>query len=506
MSGSNRHLDSTNTGLNRRDFIKGTAVAAAFPGTGSESATLGNNAQQSQAGRRKPNIVVYISDQFRWDMVSAYGLNPMQLTPNLDAMARRGTLFRSHITNQPVCAPSRAGLFTGQYQNKHGVWRNGFGLAPDAVTLATELRKAGYSANYVGKWHLAPREPGKEANTDRGRVAPQERGGFLDFWEGSNELEWTSHPYQGEIYDGAGKAIPFSDVYRADFITQRAKQFLNSVHGPFLLVISQLEVHQQNDCNCFVAPKEYAGKYTNPFVPGDLKALPGDWQKQLPDYCGAVKSIDDSVGEIRKTLAERGLEDDTIFLFLSDHGCHFRTRNAEYKRSPHESSIHVPLVVQGPGFDRSLEIPELTSQIDITPTLLSAVGVPVPASMQGRSFMPLLDRKTQDWPNEVYVQISEVGTGRALRTPEWTYAVMAPGSGHASTAASDHYQEEYLYNLAADPHQLMNLAGRRDDRALVHGLSVPPQQAAAELRERLLAKMVEAGEPRAEIVEREFYP
>jgi arylsulfatase A-like enzyme len=191
MSGSNRHLDSINSGLNRRDFIKGSAVAAAFPATGSQAATLGENAQQSPAGRRKPNIVVYISDQFRWDMVSVYGLNPMQLTPNLDAMARRGTLFRSHITNQPVCAPSRAGLFTGQYQNKHGVWRNGFGLAPGAVTLATELRKAGYTANYVGKWHLAPREAGKEANTDRGRVTPQERGGFLDFWEGSNELEWT---------------------------------------------------------------------------------------------------------------------------------------------------------------------------------------------------------------------------------------------------------------------------------------------------------------------------
>src|SRR6185437_8787219 len=154
------------TGLSRRDFIKRSAVAAAFPEAGAEAATLHNSAQENSAGqrkqsagRRKPNIVLYISDQFRWDMVSAYGLNPMQLTPNLDAMAQQGTLFRSHITNQPVCAPSRAALFTGQYQNKHGVWRNGFGLAPDAVTLATELRKAGYTANYIGKWHLAALEP-----------------------------------------------------------------------------------------------------------------------------------------------------------------------------------------------------------------------------------------------------------------------------------------------------------------------------------------------------------
>jgi arylsulfatase A-like enzyme len=505
MSESNGRAHTGSLGLSRREFIKGSAVAAAFPVTGTGAEALGESGQEN-TGQRKPNIVLYISDQFRWDMVSAYGLNPMQLTPNLDAMGRRGTLFRSHITNQPVCAPSRAALFTGQYQNRHGVWRNGPGLAPDAATLATELRKAGYTANYIGKWHLAPREPGKEANTDRGRVAPAERGGFLDVWEGSNELEWTSHPYEGEIYDGAGKAIPYSGVYRADFITQRAKKFLDTVHEPFLLVISQLEVHQQNDCNCFVAPKEYAGKYTNPFVPEDLKNFPGDWQKQLPEYCGAVRSIDDSIGEIRKTLADRGLEDDTIFLFLSDHGCHFRTRNSEYKRSPHESSIHVPLVIQGPGFNRSLEIPELTSQIDITPTLLSAAGLAVPASMQGRSFLPLLDRKAKDWPNEVYVQMSEAGTGRALRTPEWTYAVMAPGSSRTPSAGSDHYQEEYLYNLRADPHQLLNLAGRRDAPGLVHGFSVPPQQAATELRERLLVRMVEAGEPKAEITEREFYP
>ena len=70
-------------------------------------------------------------------------------------MARRGTLFRSHIANQPVCAPSRANLFTGQYQNRNGVWKNGLGLAPGAVTLATTLRQAGYTANYIGKWHLA---------------------------------------------------------------------------------------------------------------------------------------------------------------------------------------------------------------------------------------------------------------------------------------------------------------------------------------------------------------
>ncbi|HLJ78496.1 MAG TPA: sulfatase/phosphatase domain-containing protein, partial [Acidobacteriaceae bacterium] len=176
----------------------------------------------------------------------------------------------------------------------------------------------------------------------------------------------------------------------------------------------------------------------------------------------------------------------------------------EYKRSPHESSIHVPLVIQGPGFDRSLTIPELTTQIDITPTLLSAAGVPVPSGMQGRSFIPLLDRKTSGWRNEAFIQISESQCGRALRTPEWTYAVAAPGGAAASAAASNHYREEYLYNLFADPHQRVNLAGRHDDPRLVHGFGTPPQQAAAELRERLQARMAEAGEGAAEVEQRQI--
>ena len=132
---------SSHSPVTRREFIKGSAVAAALPALGLEAE--GRIREAQAPGKKPPNIIIIIADQFRWDALGAYGLNSMGLTPNLDAMARRGTLFRSHIVNQPVCAPSRANLFTGQYQNRHGVWRNGLGLAPGAVTLATTLRQAG---------------------------------------------------------------------------------------------------------------------------------------------------------------------------------------------------------------------------------------------------------------------------------------------------------------------------------------------------------------------------
>ena len=273
------------------------------------------------------------------------------------------------------------------------------------------------------------------------------------------------------------------------------------------MIVSQLEPRFQNDCNCFVAPKGYADRYANPFAPRDLKFFPGDWQKQLPDYYGCCASIDESVGTILGTLRELGIVENTIVVFLSENGCHFRTHNNEYKRSPHESSIRIPLVIQGPGFNRSMSVPELTCQIDITPTLLQAAGLPIPASMQGRSFLPLLDREVKGWADEVHVQISESQTGRSLRTSQWIYAVVDSRPGQKAAAASDHYEEYQTYNLFDDPHQLLNLAGRRDDPKLVHylgGLSM--KDAATDLRERLLARMLEAGEPQAEIQERFLYP
>ena len=109
---------------------------------------------------KRPNVIIIHADQMRWDTVGANGLSPMGLTPQLDAMAKRGTIFTNAITNQPVCAPSRACLWTGQYPAKHGVWKNGIGIRRDATTLAAALRNEGYTANYIGKWHLAERTSG----------------------------------------------------------------------------------------------------------------------------------------------------------------------------------------------------------------------------------------------------------------------------------------------------------------------------------------------------------
>ncbi len=493
-------------GGTRRNFLITSALAAASPLLHKSRPAVAAMTDASDAPSRpvrQPNILMVISDQFRSDFICAASQNSMALTPNLDAMYRRGTVFQNAMTNQPLCSPSRACLFTGQYATQTGLWRLQLGLRPDAVTLGTLLGKAGYSTNYIGKWHLAP-NPGRKG---KGPVPPEYRYGFTGFWLAANVPEVSTKPYDSQFWDNAGNPVHYGeDVYRVDFLTDQAETFLRQKHDkPFFLVLSQLEPHQQNGSG-FVPPRGFAEKLRNPYVPPDLRPLPGDWPHTLNKYYGDCKAIDDSMGRIFKTLKEQNLDQNTIVMFLSDHGCHFRTRNTEYKRSPHDSSIHIPLMIQGPGFDNSRTIPQLVNIIDVAPTLLDAAGAPIPDFMMGHSLLPLVHDPAARaaWPEEVFVQISESETGRALRTPEWTYVALAPG---VNSAHSMRYQDYQLYNNRADPAQLFNMCGRVDPPGIVHYIGDRSmRQITAHLRQRLIQRMVEAGEPRPKIDAWNYYP
>jgi arylsulfatase A-like enzyme len=497
-TGEAPRMENKKAQTDRRTFIKSALSAAALANT---AATARANDRTSTEGssdnaRKKPNIVLYVADQVRWDFIGAYGLNPSVRTPNLDRLVQRGTAFTHAVTNQPLCSPSRACMITGRYATETGMWQLELELRRDLPTLATVLRSNGYTANFIGKWHLALIPPGDEKA--RGYVPPESRGGFLDFWEGANALELTSHPYAGTIWDGQGNAITFQDQYRVDFVTDRAVRFLRQPQEkPFLLFISQLEPHHQNDEKRFVAPRGYAERYENPYVPPDLLHLPGDWQKQLPDYYGSIERIDESVGRILQTLEEQNLLENTIFLFTSDHGCHFRTRNGEYKRSPHDSSIRIPFLMQGPGVERSLRLNQIIGNISLTPTLLELCGVAAPSSMKGRSLAPLIrsSEARAKWQNEALIQISQSMVARAIRTDEWTYCVANPALDGKKVPSSQTYSEYQMYNNFGDPAQLVNLAGR-----------FPYRKTADALRERLLELIAASGEERPEILPARLYP
>ena len=478
--------------VDRRKFLLSGVATGAALGLGDKMAA----AAPAPAKAAKPNIILYLSDQFRWDFLGAAGLNGSTRTPNLDTLAANGKNFTYTVTNQPVCAPARSVMLTGLYATETGVWHNGIGMNQTLPTLATELHKAGYSTNLIGKWHLAPNTEAEGGGV--GFVKPEWRGGFLDLWEAANALEHTTHPYEGTIYDGDGKDITYKDQYRVDFITDRAERFLRQKHDkPFLLFISQLEPHQQNDWdNRIVGPKGSAERFQNSHVPPDLRNLPGNWQQELPDYYGACEAIDSSVGRVRKILEDENLADNTIFVFLSDHGCHFMTRNQEYKRSVHNASSRIPLLIHGPGFEGNQKIEQMVGIIDIAPTLLEAAGVAVPSTMNGTSILPLTrDEKARaSWPNEHLIQISESMTGRAIRTRDWTYCI-AEITGATSEPAAKVYQEYQMYDQRNDPYEQTNLAGRKEFR-----------KQADVLQAKLKKLIVASGEPEPEIRPAKLYP
>lgn len=424
----------------------------------------------------QPNVIVFFTDQQRWDTTGVHG-NPLGLTPNFDRLAAGGTHLFHAFTNQPVCGPARSLLQTGLYPTTTGCFRNKIPLPDGSKTLAHYFREAGYSTGYIGKWHLAKENP----------VPEEQRGGY-EYWLAANALEHESDSYDAVVFNNDNERVKLPG-YRVDALTDAAIRYIDRHQDdPFFLFLSFLEPHHQNHRDDYPSPDVYAEAYTGRWTPPDLTALGGTSAQQLGGYYGMVKRLDEALGRIIDAVKSLGLREDTIILFTTDHACHFKTRNSEYKRSCHESSIRIPLAITGPGFDSRGQIRELVSLIDLPPTLLDAAGIPVPESMQGRSILPLLRRETKDWPDDVYVQISEAQVGRAIRTSRWKYSVSSP-EPIGDVPYAERYAEEFLYDLQADPYELTNLIGFESHREVT-----------AVLRERLRRRMEEAGEAPAEIL------
>ena len=425
----------------------------------------------------QPNVIVFFTDQQRWDTSGLHG-NPLDLMPNFDRLARAGTHVHYSFTCQPVCGPARSVFQTGLYATTTGCFTNARPLPTDVKALAHYFNEAGYETGYIGKWHLGTQDP----------VPEEERAGYR-YWLAANVLEFTSDSYRCDLYDGDNNEV-FLPGYRVDALTDASIRFVHERRDkPFFLFLSFLEPHHQNHLDDYPAPEGYRERYQGRWIPPDLSGLGGSTHQHIAGYFGMVKRLDEALGRLMDALISMQLDQKTVVLFTADHGCHFKTRNNEYKRSCHDASIRVPTMLHGPGFMGGGQLQQLVSLVDLPPTLLEAAGIPVPAEMQGRSIVPLANGDTAGWPDEVFVQISEAQVGRAVRTHRWKYGVDAPDKHAGRNAGSDTYTEEYLYDLQADPYELTNLIGVESHR-----------QAADVLKERLLRRMVEAGEAAPEIV------
>jgi len=399
----------------------------------------------------KKNIIFYFSDQQRWDTVNE------TVTPNLMKLAEEGTLFENNFTCQPVCGPARACLQSGMYATQVGCYWNGIALPRDITPLARYFNNAGYQTAYIGKWHLASdRYPGIGLHCEKTAI-PKDRQGEYQYWRAADCLEFTSHGYDGYVFDGDGNQIDFKG-YRADCINDFALEYLDNraKDKPFFMFISQLEPHHQNDHHTIEGYKETVDKFKNYPIPDDLTFLKGNYKEEYPDYISAINRLDYNVGRLVEKLKELGIYDDTIIIYTSDHGAHFKTRNPEYKRSCHESASRTPLIIKGGGFKAGRVEKRLSSLIDLPPTMLSMAGIDIPQNYMGVDLTKQIDNPKSK-RDCVFMQISESQCGRAIRTDRFKYAIrdLSPvGYAHHS---SNVYFEDYLYDLKNDPIEKNNL-------------------------------------------------
>ena len=443
---------------------------------------------------KKPNIVFYFTDQQRWDTIGPNG-QKLDITPFVDQLAREGVNFVNCFCNQPVCGPVRAVIQSGQYATAVNCHKNAQILPLDLkYRLADQLKAAGYNLGYIGKWHLASND---QYHYETVPVPVEFRGGWDQFWVGADVPGSTSHGYGGYLFDQDGNTREFSG-YRADCMTDHALDFIRNYDDekPFFLFISHQEPHHQNDHAAYEGPVGSKEMFKDFEPPPDCRPGKGDWERWMPDYLGCCWSLDKNLGRIMHALKEKNIYDDTVIIFTSDHGCHFKVINDvepgggdDYKRTAYETAIHIPFIIKGPGFEGGKVQHQLISSIDWPPTFMRLVGGEIGATWKGR---PIQECESEDWENVVYIQISESFVGRAIRTDRYCYVIHAAGQNPYKEPGSDKltWTDKHLWDVKNDPTEQRELKNDPDY-----------QEIKAELRKILIRKAQEAGEGTLRIVD-----
>ena len=434
-------------------------------------AVLVGAAPFAAAAEPRPNVLVILTDDMRWDAIGAVqrdegqrALFPWFETPHLDRLVREGCRFKAAFVTTSLCSPSRASLISGRYAHRHGV-RNNFTDYPAALPgYPRRLQEAGYETAYIGKWHM-------------GEDDDAARPGF-DFW--------MSHKGQGAYHDnefnvdGTRRVIP---GYYTTVVTDAALEWLDRPHpAPWLLVVG----HKAPHGGPIVPEDRYEHAFdrlpvVEPANAGSYRAADGKpaWlERSFPTwhglggplygrkeygafvraYLGCIASVDDSVGRIVERLEASGRLDDTIVVFTSDNGFALGEHGRVDKRTAYEESLRIPLLVRYPPLARpGTVVSNLVTSLDLAPSIIDLVGAKPLRNIQGASWKPLLSGKRTRWRDAFLYeynfekQFPYTPNVRALRTEGWKYIRYPHGDG-----SHDRFTAE-LYDLIRDPLEQHNL-------------------------------------------------
>ncbi|MGW3571907.1 sulfatase family protein [Streptomyces sp. NPDC000941] len=403
----------------------------------------------------RPNLLFVFADQLRGQGISPMG-NADVRTPALAALAGEGAIFPSTYANTPVCTPNRASLITGLAPAAHRVVGNDLPIPTDLPTIATVARDHGYRTGYIGKWHLA--------GVPRDAFTPPGAGrmGF-DWWAAFN----CSHSYMKPVYHRDTPDPVTPEGYEPEVQTALAEEFLASQgpDTPFCLFLSWGPPHDPYD----MVPDEYKAMYDpdaltlRPNVVMDEADEPRV-RRTLADYYAAVTALDTLLGRLLRTLEERGLAENTIVVFSSDHGDMLWSHGEKGKQSAYEESVLIPFLARWPGhIPAGLRAEGLFSTVDTAPTLLALMGLPVPESMQGADCSPTL---LGHGPSPVASVLLGNHTATAESTPAGRRVWRGVRTARHTYVELVGHRPWMLFDNTADPHQLHNLVDDPGSAAL----------------------------------------
>lgn len=453
-----------------------------------------------------PNILFICTDQQRYDALGRYG-NPHIQTPTIDRLASEGVLFEQCYVQNPVCAPSRASLVSGQYPHKHGLWANGVALPAETPIFSRALADAGYDCGMIGKMHLAA--------CFRGRTEPRLDDGYRFYkWahdpphqSPDNDYHHWLAEHHPELYQRAsasgdrkqGAATAFdtmpTEAHYSRWASERAIEFLEterSADEPFFLWVNFFDPHHP-----FVAPQEYLDRYDPALLPdpigfaGELGTKPaiqqeasdesyagyargfstyshGEIQGIIAAYYAMVTLIDDEIERILNRLDTLELAGDTLVIFTSDHGEMLGDHQLLLKGPMlYDCAVRVPLILRWPGhLPAGARRSDLVQWIDLTSTFLDAAGLEPMPTAQGTSLLPLAhgdaDAESRGWAICEYLNSGHPYDPPVLMTMlRHGQHKLVVQHGFPATVRE---RTGELYDLVADPHELRNLWDDPDAR------------------------------------------
>jgi len=468
-----------NDSMNRRSFLKAVGFgAAALIGP------AGLGLEQQAAARRKSrelNFVFFLIDDLGWADLSCYG-STFYETPNIDRLASEGMRFTEAYAACPVCSPTRGSIMTGKYPARLGItqWIGGANqptpyrhyLPLEEVTIAEALKQAGYATGFVGKWHLATRDP------DRAKYYPDRQGFDVNIggdYSGAPPTYFWPYSKKNRTLETMPPGGAEGE-YLTDRLTDESLKFLDSNKDrPFLLYLSHYAVHTPTESKQALTDEYKAKAEKLPKIDGPRFAeVYGRYKtRQVQDnpvYAGMVQSVDESVGRVMKKLDELGVAGNTAIIFMSDNGglstvaregptCNLPLRAG--KGWLYEGGIREPMIIKWPGVVRPGGVcSEPVTSTDFYPTMLQMTGLPLlpEQHVDGVSMVPLL-----------------TGTGKLKRKAIYWHYPHYHGSGNKPSGAiraGDYKLIEWyednsieLYNLKDDLSEKNDLAGTMPEKA-----------------------------------------